>query len=685
MPRQKPLFDLGVLFVHGIGEQDRGATLTDFGTPLAEWLASRAGLWNGEAKVVEAAITGDEQEPPLAEIHIRDGLGETDQRWLLAESWWAQSFHMPPFADLARWGFAVAPWTIGSHFGERLRNARNEPADGFIERLQKALKMIVRFLSLFGGMVMSIGVVIALVLLLWLSFIPWNRLRDSVKAIQLRISGWLGDSYLFVARPIEFAAIVAKVRRDLAWLSARCRIVAVVAHSQGAAVACHALSDVESKERAPQLLITFGSGLRKLEQQRYIRRYPQLIRGAALAVVGVLLAATSPLLVPRALYAFREAGIAGLDDLAMLLLWPAIGLGLLMGGVVDFVKHRDPETLTDIRRRIAARGVTWKDFVGSADPVPNGVLEPVEELPPQSIEIVNVGSLFADHNAYWRNRDVFVCRVGNELLEIAQTPIPGTPEPELAVLANFRRRRVRVMRIIWWATIAATFAFIVRRAAAWLAVLRWTGSTFPESVADWLGVRDAIFPANEAWGLTIGLLVAVIIGYGAVRGAWDDLNESEMKAAHASGGRRGIGVFIGAMAVHLTLLIVAVTSVWTPWTYPAGLIAAFGLAALAVPRRPKKKAELEDGPRPVTLNVVGLAVKAYPMVALAIAGVASVGSLYRGLGKRVAAWGLVSPAIRVMVVIALVFVAVLIIGFTLDGLIRFALWIKRKRKEPPAA
>src|ERR1700750_3160281 len=30
--------DLGILFVHGIGQQRRGETLVEFGEPLAEWL-----------------------------------------------------------------------------------------------------------------------------------------------------------------------------------------------------------------------------------------------------------------------------------------------------------------------------------------------------------------------------------------------------------------------------------------------------------------------------------------------------------------------------------------------------------------------------------------------------------------------------------------------------------------------
>src|SRR5438045_2038073 len=102
-------FHLGVLLVHGIGEQKRGETLTEFGTPLVEWLSSRAEAERTKARVMRANITeGDDDEPAHAEIAV--GEGDHEQRWLMAEAWWAESFNKPKFSDLARWGFAVAPW-----------------------------------------------------------------------------------------------------------------------------------------------------------------------------------------------------------------------------------------------------------------------------------------------------------------------------------------------------------------------------------------------------------------------------------------------------------------------------------------------------------------------------------------------------------------------------------------------
>ena len=58
---------------------------------------------------------------------------------------WTAGRHLcDSFADLARWGMAVAPWTFGSHFGERLRKAWARPEHGW-RRLLKPLAVTSTF------------------------------------------------------------------------------------------------------------------------------------------------------------------------------------------------------------------------------------------------------------------------------------------------------------------------------------------------------------------------------------------------------------------------------------------------------------------------------------------------------------------------------------------------------------
>src|SRR5262249_38797699 len=57
----------------------------------------------------------------------------TADRWLLAESWWANSFSAPTFKELTLWGLGVLPFMIGSHFGaqfqRRLRECHSRAGD----------------------------------------------------------------------------------------------------------------------------------------------------------------------------------------------------------------------------------------------------------------------------------------------------------------------------------------------------------------------------------------------------------------------------------------------------------------------------------------------------------------------------------------------------------------------------
>jgi hypothetical protein len=66
--------------------------------------------------------------------------------------------------------------------------------------------------------------------------LPIPRIDTAVRWVAVRISAVLGDSYMLAHCPVQFAAMRTQVARDLRWLQGRCEKVAVVAHSQGAAI-----------------------------------------------------------------------------------------------------------------------------------------------------------------------------------------------------------------------------------------------------------------------------------------------------------------------------------------------------------------------------------------------------------------------------------------------------------------
>ena len=141
--------------------------------------------------------------------------------------------------------------------------------------------MLVLALALTPVVLVAIGV------LLLLGLAPFAATRDLAGALQRKVAATIGDSYVFMHQPIIAATICTSVRERLEWLAARCRKVAVVAHSQGGAIAHRVL---RGPVTAPcDLLITFGSGLAKLsELQR-----GEVARGKGklwLAVIGGALA-----------------------------------------------------------------------------------------------------------------------------------------------------------------------------------------------------------------------------------------------------------------------------------------------------------------------------------------------------------------------------------------------------------
>jgi len=118
------LANVGVQFVHGMGEQQRADTLIQFGEPLQRWLERwlRERDTNATVRVTCAELAeSDGPRPAYAELHIHaNGSAST---WLLAEAWWAASFRAPTYADLWRWSLGVVPATVIEHFVRRLRLA----------------------------------------------------------------------------------------------------------------------------------------------------------------------------------------------------------------------------------------------------------------------------------------------------------------------------------------------------------------------------------------------------------------------------------------------------------------------------------------------------------------------------------------------------------------------------------
>ncbi|HET6314458.1 MAG TPA: hypothetical protein VFH60_11535, partial [Chloroflexia bacterium] len=333
---------LGVLFVHGIGEQKRGDTLPWAGDALFKWYR----LWSchGNIEVSSRAapcepyltdtrlmrpVPSEMDAPPFSHMKFQttnQEVAQREQEWILAESWWASEFTPPTYAEMVVLGLSIAPWLIEQTglriIGDILRVVRdnnvlttltNQPRRGApagkpVDFLSRAFGWISdRLLDIaavitwvmVGFLLLTVGVLAqTLILALWvLALIP--PLRDPVVKLQLGLTGWLGDAYLMATSPIRFSAMVSQVRRDVQWLASKqagkgcCKTVAVIAHSGGAVVAHEALTGPGAPQIGQDiLLITYGSGQSKVDTIAKLRndRTPFFRFSPVFRAAGVLFA-----------------------------------------------------------------------------------------------------------------------------------------------------------------------------------------------------------------------------------------------------------------------------------------------------------------------------------------------------------------------------------------------------------
>jgi hypothetical protein len=211
-------YDLGVLFVHGIGQQRAGRTLVSFGTALYHWLYR----WNCDKETLERApelsdailcsadCPGDVDEPAQAKLTPRlspataseDG-EPVEARWLLAESWWAEAFAPPRFLDLSRWLGKVATCMLVAQFAfpmhRHLQAAFPKDSEGrrvsgpaLRQRLSHLLQVLWYGALMFVAASLSIILAILLLALAVASMLPIPRIERAVQWVVVKLSSFLG-------------------------------------------------------------------------------------------------------------------------------------------------------------------------------------------------------------------------------------------------------------------------------------------------------------------------------------------------------------------------------------------------------------------------------------------------------------------------------------------------------------
>ena len=647
-------FTLGILFVHGIGTQTRGETLSSFGGAFYKWLEyrcsalaqsqqigadvvarwqeklERADWSNADSpgtldrgsdgavnlhRVVLRETTFQDQVDPEAPANTKLSLLSIDaneqvsvENWLLAESWWADRFASPSFGDLARWAFGVLPWIVGSHFGAQLQrrlherpSLSSEPVPGkptgtnhHVWAIALWTWTLMAAIGAFGlGLLSTLVTMPILALFLVVGLVPIPSVRRALLNIQLRMAATVGDSFVLLARPIEAASIVSAVRRDLQWMASKCSEVVVVAHSQGGAVAHLALRGTVPCEL--KLLFTFGSGLRKLEEARELMRSTASFGlssvATSIALFVLLLCTTLVFVAIVENLPLRPANIG------VLLVFSVIAAAVFVAGIRDHLRGIRLPELERWIKWLDDKKLRWTDCYATADPVPNGIVAAAAKE--RTLKVCNRSSMLSDHTSYWINLDEFVSSLYAEISQSRSKDPLRIEKPLIERIAKRRRWRVAVGRYIEWTTAVGVLAVLAHRWSACEAFLMWAWSrTGAPIVKSMLGMSSNDAPGYSIDWVTVGLLALMLGASLVVRILWNAWDQNEMRrwlGVRSSGDEMAVLVALWFFTT-ITLHIVRFTTDLSPWLWALAFVPSMVFLVLkpAVFDRPRKQSSDEQ-------------------------------------------------------------------------------------------
>jgi hypothetical protein len=607
---------IGVLFVHGIGSQKKGETLVRFGEPFVVWIKqwftgtawawAHAGMQGRTEQSVDSIErdVGSDTEPATFTMHLSyTGYQQAkiQEAWLFAECHWAESFLRPDTNDVNSWLLLVAPMLVSTHLARQVRMVwkRLWSSDGTLDGVQRNLDTKQRTVLMISKIGTSTHFMVALLLFLAsplialftlalllilraIGVIPFGPITKFVETAQDIISTVIGDSWIFVSSPLRAAFIDERFRQDLQLLRAKCDEVVVVAHSQGAAIAWRGLStlfDHGCLGNDVPVFVSLGSGLAKLghlskrETKESLRVNYQVIFSFTILW---------PLLVSSA---FLFSGW-----------WFLIVLYITSGGFLGFLAWGWFGSEHDgvlAESQFQGANLKWKDYVSTADPVPNGPLDiekPATNF--QCKEVSNEGSLLADHNAYWTNLDEFVGDVISFISLNTKTRIPLhsiTPidQQVIETASQIRRWQVRLLVLCRW---------LLRLVSALMLLLPGATQTIGQRLNHWIDLTVGLFDHVKLDAVTgylgrhstVGIF-SVLVGYLMLNEAltllfrWGNVSESRRWYFRRTSIREsefGLGLSV-PVGVNVTLLIITMGITSTFWSVVSGFTIAILIAIFA--------------------------------------------------------------------------------------------------------
>ncbi len=570
---------VGIVFVHGIGSQQAGETLLDWGGAMVRVLLDARVRHEASADpVIDVQLDPGPGESRFIEVQLpalttKDPAGGPDvpvveQHWVMTEAWWAQRIRPPAFGQMAEWlgtGGAISRIVealisrAGDEHDPRLRAAaRPYPLHRENGRVEEDSGPRVLLGSRRGQPAVSLGgnlylqAVSALLLVLYgllrtiEKLLPIGPLKDGAltRPLDNFVLEWFGDVYVLLGDAAQAASVRSRLVGSLDDLAGiNCDEIAIVAHSGGAIVSYMTLADLPESRIRVDRLITLGEGL-NLAWKLLAGKGPTAAPGRVGAAIEAVRRALTNLVgrpVPRGTGATKQA---------LKIASSKVQYERLYRNVFD--------THPKLR---------WDDFWGSQDPAPVGVLAfPTEAAPTdedlhrvQSHATWNLLSFSEDHGSYWDNDEEFVI----PMLRLLEDRVPGSAlfgdADDDRTRSNLRRRRLSLLSLLRQTAVVAPTVEIV------IAYVLQTNPAFH--------VSDAV---AEAW--------KVIPGTAWLNDILNYLREQSLQDSPVWRPLAEVGVWMvsGAIAGSAAFSLVAPPERHFPWD-TGGIVRLIGLGFAVAP------------------------------------------------------------------------------------------------------
>jgi hypothetical protein len=586
-------FTLGILFVHGIGTQTRGETLTSFGGPFCKWLEHRCSAlaqsqqidtdavtrsqkalekadWSNADlprtldrasdvpvnlhRVVLRETTFQDQTDPEAPANTKLGLLSVDaneqvsaENWLLAESWWADRFASPSFGDLARWSFGVLPWIVGSHFGAQIQRRLHErpsfsskpvPGNEPVPGKQTGTNHHVWAIALWTWTLMAAIGAFGLGLLSTLVTMPLLALFLVVGLVPIPSvrSALLNIQLRMAAIVGDCFVLLARPIEAASIVSAVRRDLQWMASKcSEVVVVAHsqggAVAHLALRGTVPgELKLLFTFG----SGLRKLEEARELMRSPAsfgLSAVATSIALFILLLCTTFVFFAIVDQQQNLASIGLVLAYGVAAAAFLAAGIRDHLRGIRLQELERWIEWLDEKKLRWRDCYATADPVPNGTVAAAVE--DRTLKVCNRSSMLSDHTSYWINLDEFVSALYGEISQCrSKDPLPllRIETPIVERIGRRRRWRVAVARYIEWTTAVGVLAVLAHEWYACKAFLVWAWSrTGAPIVKSVLGMSFNDVAGYSIDWETVGLLALLLGASLVVRVLWNAWDHNEMR------------------------------------------------------------------------------------------------------------------------------------------------------------